>query len=138
MQRLAVGLRLVPGCCDLRRSCAPFTRRPGGSLRVTVTDSLSARPLVGATVQVMGSAGEVLRTGSTGRRGESEARQLVAGTFTIVVRMAGYQPSSTSVTLASGETRDVTILLVRGALILEPLVVTARRIEEVLLASTSR
>jgi iron complex outermembrane receptor protein len=60
-------------------------------------------------------------------------RQLAAGTFTIVVRLVGYQPSSTSVTLAAGETRDVTVLLARGALLLDPVVVTARRSQEALL-----
>lgn len=133
MQRLTVGLRLCLGVATLAVLAPPSLAAQAGSLRVTVTDSLSARPLVGATVQVMGSAGEVLRTGSTGRRGESKARQLTAGTFTIMVRLVGYLPSNTSVTLAAGETLDVTIVLARGALLLDPLVVTARRIEEVLL-----
>ncbi len=56
-----------------------------------------------------------------------------AGNFTVVVRLVGYHPNVTSVTLAPGETRELTILLARGAVILDPLVVTASRTEELLL-----
>lgn len=103
------------------------------TLRIMVVDSATSRPLVGATVEVRGPAGDILRTALTRRRGEVQARRLDGGDYSLVIRLVGYQPFGTSISLSSGETREVTVLLTRGALILDPLVVTANRTEELLL-----
>jgi outer membrane receptor protein involved in Fe transport len=102
-------------------------------LRITVVDATTARPLVGATVEVLGVAGTVLRTATTDRRGQADARRLDAGEVTVSARLVGYQPQTMSVSLSAEGTQDVTVRLVRAALVLDPVVVTARRTEEVLL-----
>ena len=96
----------------------------------TVTDSTSAAPLSGATVEIA-AAGNVIQTSITTRRGGAELTDLAAGVYTLSISRIGYRPVRVEgIRLAEGDVREIAIRLVASALSLDPIVVTASRSAE--------
>lgn len=89
----------------------------GGTVRGTVTDAASQRPLEGVTVMVAG------RSGITQADGRYRINGVPAGTDTVRARMIGYSPVSRSITLSAGQSLDVDFSMNASAVNLAELVV---------------
>jgi TonB-linked SusC/RagA family outer membrane protein len=88
------------------------------SIRGTVTDSASQKPLEGATVTLSGSNRRVL----TGSDGTYSFASVTAGAATVRVQMIGYGPALRSLTVIQGEDATVDFTLVLKPVELEEMV----------------
>jgi Ca-activated chloride channel homolog len=83
-----------------------------GHIHGIVHDS-SGRPIAG--VQVVLSGGNSFRRATlTGETGDFWFRDIGAGTYSVTASLTGFLPVKTSAAVASGFTRDVTIVLTRS------------------------
>ncbi len=87
-----------------------------GIIRGTVTDSAGGG-LANATVSVEGTG---LRA-ATGPSGEYEVRSVAPGTYTVRVRLVGFQPGAVQVTVAAGAIARVDVTLSRSTVQLAPI-----------------
>jgi TonB-dependent starch-binding outer membrane protein SusC len=91
-----------------------------GSIRGTVTDSVTQQGLAGVSVQIVGTT----RTTATGGDGGFTLTDVPVGTVMVKVSRIGYGPQQRSVTVAAGATADEKFVMAPQASILEPVVVT--------------
>ena len=103
----------------LTLTAAPLAAQTG-SIRGTVTDSVTQQGLAGVSVQILGTT----RTTATGADGNFALADVPAGTVTLKVTRIGYGPQQRSVTVAAGATADEKFTMSPQASILEPVVVT--------------
>lgn len=87
-----------------------------GVIRGTVADSAGGG-LANATVSVEGTG---LRA-TTGSGGEYEVRSVAPGTYTVRVRLVGFQPGAVQVTVAAGDVVQADVTLSRSAVQLAPI-----------------
>jgi iron complex outermembrane receptor protein len=87
-----------------------------GSIRGTVADS-AGNGLANASVSVEGTG---LRT-TTGSTGEYEVRGISPGTYTLRVRLVGYQPGASQVTVVANDAVRADVTLNRSAVELAPI-----------------
>jgi outer membrane receptor for ferrienterochelin and colicins len=95
-------------------------------IRGRVVERGSDVPVASAEIGVAGLGRSVLSDAD----GAWMLPPLAAGTYTVRVRGIGYTPSSTRVTLESGDTVEVVLRLAASALPLDEIVVTASRREQ--------
>ncbi len=86
----------------------------------TVVDSVSRRPIVGASVSVAGTT----RGTVTDDAGTYSLRNIPAGSVTLRTQRLGFQPVSRSVTLSEGQQAEVNFALVEAPRSLTEIVVT--------------
>lgn len=92
------------------------------SLRGTITDSATGRPVAAVQVTVPG-----LREALSGREGTWAIGSVPAGTVEVRFRRVGYAPQSIRLTLAAGEEHHLDAVLRPLAVELAPVVVSATR-----------
>jgi len=94
---------------------------------ITGTTSGPSGPLVGATVQVLDSAGSVVATATTAQAGAFSVTGLTAGTFTVqTVGLNGAILGTTNATLAAGSmSATVTVSATAGTLAASAVAATA-------------
>ncbi len=91
-----------------------------GSVRVTVTDASTMRPLAGAQVVVEGTT----RGGLTDAQGTFLILNVPAGERTVRVELIGYRSASQQVNVTSGGTATIELSLTQSAIGLDEIVVT--------------
>jgi len=101
-------------------SAPPLEAQVGGSIRGTITEESTQRPLGDVRVVLIGASRET-RTGETGK---FEFRGLPAGDYTLRATLIGYTSRAISATVTAGEVTDLDIALLRAPIQLEALVVT--------------
>jgi hypothetical protein len=101
-------------------TAAPPTRRATGTIDGFVGDT-ALNPLLSAEVKIL-STNVTVRTGPNGR---FRISQVPTGQYVLIVRRAGYAPTSTIVEVAAADTLRPSYLLERAATTLAPAVVTA-------------
>jgi len=94
----------------------------GGTLRGTITDSASGRPVVAVQVIVPGQHETV-----TGSDGKWQIQQVTPGALVVRFRRVGYAPREIHLALAAGEVRVIDASLRSTAVELAPVVVSATR-----------
>ena len=113
----------VFGCCVALASAEAQRGEVGtGGINGLVKDSTGV-PVVGAQVTVGGTT----LMAETDERGVFLLAKASPGETSIRVRRIGYKPDTVRVSVLAGETHDVTIVLARVAVELEPLVVYGRK-----------
>jgi Ca-activated chloride channel homolog len=89
----------------------PFDPQPTGTLEVTVVDSASSKPLLRASVHLV----ETRQGAYTSSKGLATVRNVQVGTYTVVVKYAGYTPQTkTNLRIDSGRTTTLQIALSRS------------------------
>lgn len=112
--------RGLPGAArDSAQRPAPSAR---GTVDGVVTDTALA-PLLGAQVTVLSTA---VRVG-TAANGRFRISDVPAGEYVLIVRRAGFRPTSAQVTIAGGDTLRVAYMLERDVTMLPAAVVTEQR-----------
>jgi TonB-linked SusC/RagA family outer membrane protein len=101
-------------------AAAPVAAQSGGTVTGRVVDASTQAPISGAQVRVQGTT----RAVSTGTGGRFEIAGLPAGAVTLQAGLLGYGSATRTVTLAAGQTVDVTLALSVQVLQLDALVVT--------------
>lgn len=97
-------------------------------IRGVALDSATNDPLEGAVVSLLDSTADVVSAVRTSSRGRFELRLHDAGFFAVDVRAIGFLPHTSGwIPLASGETIDVTVRVVRSAPLLSRVTVNAER-----------
>ncbi|KAA9338630.1 TonB-dependent receptor [Hymenobacter busanensis] len=105
-------------------STAAQTGKPAtATLRGTITDSVSGRPLPGMSVQLVGSSNGT----SADALGVFRISRLPAGTYTLRASALGYRARTTTVTLAAGETKTIDFAVAAVALQLAEVTVAQPR-----------
>lgn len=123
----AFGLVLLALPGVMVRAGAQGERGAGAVITGTVTDRQNDSAVDGAVVLLRGT----LLQARTTERGRFRLSGVPAGTYTLTVLAIGYSPDPIAdVTVADGETRDVTVTLVRAPVGLSEVVVTASRAPE--------
>ncbi|SIR74566.1 carboxypeptidase-like regulatory domain-containing protein [Williamsia sterculiae] len=93
-----------PGVTDTEIVLSAIAR-----LRGIVTEADGTRPVVGATVAVADSRGDVTTARRTGVDGAFEFRGLTAATYTLVVTATGHDPSAQSITVSDTAVADIAV-----------------------------
>ncbi|HEV2149615.1 MAG TPA: SusC/RagA family TonB-linked outer membrane protein [Longimicrobiaceae bacterium] len=104
----------------LAAAAAPLAAQAVGTVRGTVTDAGSQRPLAGAQITIVGSA----RRAVTGETGEYAIANVPAGPAQVRAEMIGHTAATRSVTVGTGQTARADFALSTSALELDALVVT--------------
>ena len=91
-----------------------------GTVSGSVTDRATLRPLVGAQVQVVGTA----RGGLTNNSGQFSIANVPAGTHEVRVTFIGYRTDAQEVEVVAGATTEVDFALAASAVALDEVVVT--------------
>lgn len=99
---------------------SPLAAQATGSVRATVTDGVTARPLSGAQVAVVGTG----RGGLANASGQVLILNVPAGTHTLQVTLIGYGQTEQEITVTAGQTTTVAVEMQSAALELDALVVT--------------
>jgi len=97
------------------------------TLGLTLVDATDGTGVEGATVRVVGSQVQ----GVTGEGGHLRLRGIAAGTIALTVEHLAYDSRADSLFAESGQSLEVELPLVQGAVALEPIVVVARSTPEV-------
>jgi TonB-dependent starch-binding outer membrane protein SusC len=98
----------------------PLFAQATGTIRGTVTQSGSGRPLAGARVEVVGSE----RGAVTNAGGEYTINGVPAGAASLRASLLGHAPATRAVSVGSGETASADFVLAEQSLGLDALVVT--------------
>src|SRR5262249_37537281 len=117
MRHLSRHVGSIFACLSL--TAAPLAAQTG-TIRGTVTDSVTQQGLPGVSVQILGTTHPT----ATGADGNFALTDVPAGTVTLKVTRIGYGPQQRSVTVAAGATADEKFSMAPQASILEPVVVT--------------
>jgi TolB protein len=90
-------------------ACEPTQVEPAyyGTLTVTVLDGSTNQPVASVGVSTTPATGSFV----TDSKGQLTIEQVPAGTLSVVARKAGYDATTSSVTLANGQTQAVVLLL---------------------------
>ncbi|MEJ2538525.1 MAG: SusC/RagA family TonB-linked outer membrane protein [Gemmatimonadota bacterium] len=99
---------------------APLAAQATGSIRATVTDAVTARPLTGAQVSVEGTG----LGGLANANGQVLILNVPAGTQTVRSTLLGYSTVEEVVTVVAGQVATINIEMQTAALELDELVVT--------------
>jgi outer membrane receptor for ferrienterochelin and colicins len=104
-----------------------------GSLTGEVRNQDTGGPVVGARVELVSPAGEVIAGALTGDAGQFRLSNIAPGTYTVVVNVIGFQGwRRTAVSIGEGPV-NLVVTLVPSAVQLNPIVVSAsRRVERAL------
>lgn len=120
-------LRLLPALVGALVACAAAAALPAQSISGTVLDVDNRQPVAGAEIAA-GVDGQVLGRTMADDEGHFFLRLPSAGAWTLAVRRVGYQPiESVAFEVEAGEWITVEVTLDPSAVLLQPLVVTARR-----------
>lgn len=104
------------------------------TLTGTVIDSRDGASLIGATVVLRNAeSGELVTGATTDANGGFQFDQVEPGTYTMEVRFIGYKEQQRTLTLESGESRDLDVELEMETESLETVVVAASRTQEKIL-----
>src|SRR5437764_14641590 len=90
-------------------SAPPLEAQVGGTIRGTITEESTQRPLASVRVVLIG-VGRETRTGEDGR---FEVRGLPDGAYTLRATLIGYTSRATSATVTAGEVTDLDSVLLR-------------------------
>lgn len=124
MRNILFGVRMIALACAMLLLLAPGqdaqAQEATGTVRATVTDAVSGRPLSGAQVSVPGTG----RGGLTNARGEVLILNVPARTLSVTVEFIGYSTLTQEVAVTAGEVTQVAFQLAQSALELDALVVT--------------
>ncbi|MDT8341160.1 MAG: SusC/RagA family TonB-linked outer membrane protein [Longimicrobiales bacterium] len=112
--------RLTGAFTLLALTTLPLAAQSTGSIRATVTDGVTARPLVGAQVSVEG----VGLGGLANANGQVLILNVPAGPQTVRATLIGYGPVTREVTVVAGQVATLDITLQQVALEMDALVVT--------------
>ncbi len=93
---------------------------PGGSVAGRVTDAKTGRPIVGASVVLVGTGWHT----TTGDDGRYRLHDVTSGSYTLTASRIGYAKQSQSVTVVAGQEVTVDVGLQAAATELEQVVVT--------------
>jgi len=104
-------------------SVSAAVAQSAGSLRGTIIDSVSARPVEGVGVSLQGQPGGTV----TDVLGAFRFTGLAAGTYTVRATALGYQAQTTTVTVRPGETQTLRLALPAVALNLTEVTVSQPR-----------
>lgn len=118
----AISVAPSPSSGDSSARSAPMTVIGAARLTGKVRDK-AGRPLVGARVQLVGTA----RAASTRTTGEFTLDSLPSGTQTVSVRLLGYAPVEQAVDLSAREAKTVTLTMDNFIPVLETVRVNAQR-----------
>lgn len=118
--RLRSALGLAALAAMLGTASAPLAAQATGTVRGTVTDASTQRPLSGAQVSVVGSN----RRAVTNAAGEYTLANVPAGALSIRAEILGYGSSSRQVSVAAGQTATQNFALSTSTISLDALVVT--------------
>jgi len=99
---------------------APLAAQATGSIRATVTDAVTARPLNGAQVAVAGTG----LGGLANANGQVLILNVPAGTQTVTATLLGYGTVEQTVNVTAGQVATLNIEMQTAALALDELVVT--------------
>ena len=88
-------------------SVRPVLAQATGRVAVTVTDSMSAQPLTGATVVIVGTR----LGGQTGTDGRITVNNVPTGAHQVRVQRIGYAPRTLTTAVESGQTANLTVTL---------------------------
>jgi TolB protein len=121
-QRCQRSVLLTLVCLLGLAACEPTQVEPAyyGILTVTVLDGSTSQPVASVGVSTTPATGSFV----TDAKGQLTIEQVPAGTLSIVARKAGYDATTTSVTLGDGQTQAVTVLLNKTAATAPPGAVT--------------
>ncbi|NLG61895.1 MAG: carboxypeptidase-like regulatory domain-containing protein, partial [Candidatus Cloacimonetes bacterium] len=119
--RAALLLGLVVAAIALLGAPATAAAQGSGTIRGTVVEAQTRRPLPGAQVTVVGTQ----RSVPTNEQGAFLLVGLPAGEHRIAVQLIGYGADEQTVTVTAGETANVEFELRTDAIGLEAVVVTA-------------
>ena len=97
----------------------PLAGQSTGSIRATVTDAVTARPLTGAQVSIQGTGLGGLANSS----GQVLILNVPVGTQTVVSTLLGYSTVEETVNVTAGQVATVNIAMQTTALELDELVV---------------
>ena len=98
----------------------PLEAQVGGTIRGTITEESTQRPLASVRVVLIG-VGRETRTGEDGR---FEVPGLPDGEYTVRATLIGYTSRTARATVTAGEVADLAIALLRAPIQLEALIVT--------------
>ena len=101
-------------------AAVPLAGQATGSIRATVTDAVTARPLTGAQVSIQGTGLGALANSS----GQVLILNVPVGTQTVVSTLLGYSTVEETVNVTAGQVATVNIAMQTAALELDELVVT--------------
>ncbi len=118
--RLRSALSLAAAAVVLGAATAPLAAQATGTIRGTVTEASSQRPLSGAQVTVVGGS----RRAVTNAAGEYVLANVPAGTVNVRAELLGHTGSSRSVNVTAGGTATANFTLGTSAIALDALVVT--------------
>ncbi len=131
--RTGAGVRLragAPGHQDLALAAAPpaaLAARPAAPSRVTgrLVDSTTSRPIGGAVLRFGAGLPEV----TTDRRGSFTLAAVPPGTYGVEFRHDTYGTGTSRITVREGVPAEFELRVPRRAVILDPIVVTASRVQ---------
>jgi outer membrane receptor for ferrienterochelin and colicins len=105
-----------------------------GAITGRVTSAETAAPIASASVEVRTEAGQVLTGTLSNAEGVYRIANVAPGTYTVTARSIGFRAATNeNVTVAAGETVNLSFQLAPGAVELNPIVVSAsRRVERAL------
>jgi outer membrane receptor protein involved in Fe transport len=100
---------------------------PAGVVAGVVKDA-DGRPVAGARLRVQTTAGGVVATTTADNEGQFTFREVPPGTYLVVADKEGFEPANTIATVTTAEGASVHVVL--ASVVLEPLRVVAKRLEE--------
>jgi outer membrane receptor for ferrienterochelin and colicins len=121
-------MKQLLAACMLLLTLAGVAHAQSGTIRGTVTDAAGA-PVAGVDVMVRGRT----LVAMTNAQGQYEIRNVPAGTYSVEAIRIGYRGGVTVVTVSGGATVSADFSLLRGAVLLDNLVVSSasRRTEKI-------
>jgi TonB-linked SusC/RagA family outer membrane protein len=120
INRLRSALSLAAAAAMLGAAALPAAAQATGTVRGTVTDATTHRPLSGAQVSVVGGT----RRAVTNASGEFTLASVPAGTLNLQADLLGYSRATRQATVAAGQTATVSFTLATSAISLDAVVVT--------------
>jgi TonB-dependent starch-binding outer membrane protein SusC len=120
MKRYSLGPPVLPLLLALLLWAVPLAAQGGGTITGRVVDAATQAAIPGAQVRVQGTT----RGAATGAEGRFEITGVPAGTVTLTASTLGYGTATRQVTVAAGQTVDVTFSLSTQVLQLDAMVVT--------------
>lgn len=102
---------------------AALPAQQSGDVRGTVTDTRTKTPVMGARVYIASPE----RASLTDERGRYVLRGLPSGSYVVTTTSLGHKPDSSSVTVSSGTSATLDIVVKEGSLLLSSMVVSATR-----------
>ena len=107
-----------------------------GSVSGRAEDAMTGAPISGVTLQVSSADGQTVASVISSRLGVFRAEGLSPATYSVVASRLGYRPMRVDDVVVGDEPRpDLLLSLEIGAVSLDPIVVTAQRVELTLLAA---